>query len=229
MAARRPAGARPAEPRRAAARARETAGTPEPAPSGGEATGGAGGSSAAGGEAGGGETLGGAGAGGAENGGTDSGGAGAGGTENGGAETGGAGAGGGEAGGPGTGGTNGDAFVCDTNDFHLATDAGQTEDGMVAFELLRCMPQLCAGGCPVLDVFFSLTYQGRTDEATSSEIEYTQTHHNWADDLVATLSDRRLRWRTQVPEAGEFILEHHVAVEDLEGNPILVETQVPAP
>jgi len=98
------------------------------------------------------------------------------------------------------------------------------DDGTVAFELYRCMPQICGGGCPVSQPQLVLRANGHVDVATPDTIEYTKTHHNWADALVATLPDRRLRWRVEFDFSEGMVERHFVSSETLDGTPILAET-----
>ena len=103
--------------------------------------------------------------------------------------------------------------------------AGASTDGSVSFELERCGELCVAGGCRVQPLAFSLTYGGATYRATASQIEYSATHHNWTDSLVATIADRRLRWRI---EGGVATPGEYVSAEDLAGATLLAETMVRA-
>jgi hypothetical protein len=113
-------------------------------------------------------------------------------------------------------------FSCNPESQERVTIQGTSADGSVGFVLHRCMSQICAGGCGVYDVHLSLCYDGRTDEAGSDQIEYTLTHHNWDDSLVATLSDRRLSWQTEIESS------YALAVETLGGDVILPDTLIRA-
>lgn len=170
--------------------------------------------------------------GGAVPGGASSGGAPTGGTATGGSATGGTVASGGSAtGGTATGGTaNAGApssvFECDLEFMRLFPMGGESEDGAVSYLMDSCIqvPELCVGGCYVFSASFSLSYLGRTDHASSAQVEYTSTHHNWSDSLVATLPDRRLFWRTDFDSGGSDTMT--VAVEGLDGVVILPETEI---
>jgi hypothetical protein len=95
----------------------------------------------------------------------------------------------------------------------------------VSFVLRRCTAPICAGGCDTYPIYFSLTHDGMTDVADArGAFMYMQTHHNWMDSLVATLPDRRLRWRVEFD--GGCTLTHFVSAETLDGTPILADTAV---
>jgi hypothetical protein len=116
------------------------------------------------------------------------------------------------------------SVICPTYWRH-SIRGGASTDGTVSFELERCVELCVAGGCRVQALAFALTYGGATHRASASQLSYSATHHNWTDSLVASLPDRRLRWRTEGggPVAGEF-----VSAETLEGAALLPETPVSA-
>ena len=101
---------------------------------------------------------------------------------------------------------------------------GRSADGQVSFILDRCTAGGCGGGCQIGQVYFALTYHGRTDAAKGADVTYMKTHHNFLDSLVAGLPDRVLKWRTTYafpPPARYF-----VSVETRQGVPILPQTEV---
>ena len=117
-------------------------------------------------------------------------------------------------------------FVCSAGNTLVET-TGRTDDGRVEFELDRCMASICAGGCQVFSVYFRLVYDGRTDEAWDAQIDYTLTHHNWDDSLIAALPDRSLRWEVKLVDV-ESGIANFVAIDALDGSPILEEIAVPS-
>ncbi|HEY3497634.1 MAG TPA: hypothetical protein VGK73_23210, partial [Polyangiaceae bacterium] len=133
--------------------------------------------------------------------------------------------GGSEAGAGGEGGGSGSRLYCPYDWMRVQT-LGRSTDGSIDFELQRCMATVCGGGCQVYSVYFRITHDGRTDEAVDEQIEYTQTHHNWSDSLTATLPDRTLRWRVGITEP--FGMEDTVAIDALDGSPILEDVVVPS-
>jgi hypothetical protein len=116
-------------------------------------------------------------------------------------------------------------LVCDGENEHRVRETARSAEGDVSYVLDRCMWMVCAGGCDVTDVSFSLTYGGRTDFARGDEVAYTRTHHNWNDSLVATLPDRLLRWRV-VFSLDDGTLTPYVSVEARGGAVILPETRL---
>lgn len=112
----------------------------------------------------------------------------------------------------------------DCGDGLLITREGASGD--VWFRLERCMPMICGGGCPVSSPQLVITHAGRTDVATSDLIVYTKTHHNWLDSLVATLPDRKLLWRVEFDFEDGLVERHILAIEALDGSPILLETTI---
>ena len=116
--------------------------------------------------------------------------------------------------------------MCDPANEHLWKWSGMTANGEVRWALNRCAWNVCAGGCAVGDVYFALTYNGRSDAARGSDIAYTRTHHNWNDSLIATLPDRVLKWRIVVDEsASTFKPKYFVSVQSRTGASILPETE----
>jgi len=125
-----------------------------------------------------------------------------------------------------SGGPDGDGgLVCDGENEHLVRETAASASGDVSYVLDRCMWMICAGGCDVSRVSFSLTYGGRTDSASGDDIVYTRTHHNWNDSLVATLPDRVLEWRVAFSLDGGT-LTPFVSVETRGGDVILPETRL---
>ncbi|MBN1947214.1 MAG: hypothetical protein JW797_16200 [Bradymonadales bacterium] len=110
----------------------------------------------------------------------------------------------------------------DCGDWALVTREGWNDE--VSFRLDRCMPQICGGGCPVSSPQLIVVTAQRTYVATSEVIVYTQTHHNWLDSLVATLSDCRITWRVEFTFEEQLLELHYIAIETLDGTPILEET-----
>lgn len=97
-------------------------------------------------------------------------------------------------------------------------------NGDVSFRLDRCMPSICGGGCPVYSPQLTVVTPDRTCVALSDDIVYTKTHHNWGDSLVATLSDVRVTWRVEFDFDEGMVELHYVAIESIDGAPVLAET-----
>jgi hypothetical protein len=110
--------------------------------------------------------------------------------------------------------------------YRFSHDTGATGDGTVSFDLRRCIRLCPAGGCEAYAFYYALRHDGTTHTASRREqIEYTVTHHNWQDSAVATLADRRIRWRTDFElDTGDVI--YFVSSETLDGTPILPETLI---
>ena len=123
-------------------------------------------------------------------------------------------------------GDDGGAGTCEPAEWLFRMHGGRTDDGSVAFLLRFCQANACGGGCERYPIDFSLTFDGATWNATRPQIEYTVTHHNWYDSLVATLPDRRLRWRVDT-DVMTFGWHHYVSAESLAGDVLLPETEVP--
>jgi hypothetical protein len=122
----------------------------------------------------------------------------------------------------------GGPMTCEPAEWLFRSHAGQTDDGSVAFSLRFCQANACGGGCERYPIDFSLTFDGATWTAIRPQIEYTVTHHNWYDSLVATLPDRRLRWRVDT-DVMTWGWRHYVSAETLAGDVLLAETEVPVP
>lgn len=128
----------------------------------------------------------------------------------------------------GDGGTTVDpTLMCDPEHEVLWPQTGHSADGKVSYVLNRCAFNACAGGCGIGDVYFALTYLGRTDAAKGAQVQYTRTHHNWNDALTATLPDRVLKWWVVLDENDpELDWTMQVNVEALDGTVILAPTEV---
>ena len=129
---------------------------------------------------------------------------------------------------PGDGGTHVDpTLTCDPEHEVLWPQTGHSADGKVSYVLNRCAFNACAGGCGIGEVYFSLTYLGRTDAAKGAQVQYTRTHHNWNDALTATLPDRLLKWWVVLDENDpELDWTMQVSVEARDGAIILAPTEV---
>jgi len=97
-------------------------------------------------------------------------------------------------------------------------------NGDVSFRLDRCLPPICGGGCPVYSPQLTVVTPGRTWIALPADITYNQTHHNWQDSLSALLPDARITWRVEFDFDEGLVERHFVAVETLDGAPVLPET-----
>ena len=117
------------------------------------------------------------------------------------------------------------AGLCDTF-YRFSHDTGATADGTVSFDLRRCIRLCPAGGCEAYAFYYALRHDGATHTADRREqIEYTVTHHNWQDSAVATLADRRIRWRTDY-DLMTGAMVYYVSAETLDGTPLLAETLI---
>ncbi len=73
-------------------------------------------------------------------------------------------------------------------------------------------------------VHFVLSFNGETHFVEAwDRIDYTNTHHNWGDSLVAEDDTLRMFWRVQYANGP---LVHWVRAETLDGVEVLVETEV---
>src|SRR5262245_46516572 len=117
------------------------------------------------------------------------------------------------------------AGLCETF-YRFSHDTGATTDGTVSFDLRRCIRLCPAGGCEAYAFYYALRHDGATHIADRREqIEYTVTHHNWQDSAVATLADRRIRWRIDY-DLGTGAMVYYVSSERLDGTPLLPETLI---
>ncbi|MBZ0115647.1 MAG: hypothetical protein K8H88_01540 [Sandaracinaceae bacterium] len=99
----------------------------------------------------------------------------------------------------------------------------------VSFALWRCYADQAAGRSALYRADrFELAFEGRTYRATTLAIDYTNTHHNWADSLVAVPSgpgapEVTLRWRVVFDST--VGLRHYVSASAAGGTVLLPETE----